>query len=177
MTDTNTPDRVMVDIETLGIEPGAAILSIGAVRFNDDGLGEEFYAEINLPSCQQAGLEIDATTLEWWLGQDDVVREVLTGGDDLGRVLRRFRVWLSNPDELWANSPKFDMAHLEAAFEAVDASPPPWDYDDLRDVRTVTNLPADVDVEQQGDEHDALDDARYQARQVIALLGALSSDE
>jgi len=33
------PTRVMIDIETLGLDPGAAILSIGAVRFSTAGSG------------------------------------------------------------------------------------------------------------------------------------------
>jgi len=55
--------RIMLDIETLGLEAGAAILSIGAVKFDTDGLGAEFSGEIDLESCQDAGLAIDAETL------------------------------------------------------------------------------------------------------------------
>jgi DNA polymerase III epsilon subunit-like protein len=73
----------MIDIETLGLGPGATILSIGAVRFSTDGLGEEFYREISLQSCQAVGLEIDADTLEWWLEQDGDVADILTGGEQL----------------------------------------------------------------------------------------------
>jgi len=35
--------RVMCDIETLGIEPRAAILSIGACTFDREGVGEDGY--------------------------------------------------------------------------------------------------------------------------------------
>ena len=31
--------RIMLDIETLGLDPGAAILSIGACTFDTDGVG------------------------------------------------------------------------------------------------------------------------------------------
>jgi len=166
--------RVMIDIETLGIEPGAAILSIGACTFDTDGVGETVEVSVDLESCQDRGLEIDADTLKWWLGQDDAARDVLTGGAALPTALSELRHFLdtNDYDELWANSPKFDMEHLEAAYDALDW-PTPWEFFRLRDVRTVTELPGAVELEQDGTEHDALDDAVHQAREVAATLREL----
>ena len=173
----DSSERVMVDIETLGIEPGSAILSIGAVRFGIDGLGEELYHEISLKSCQEAGLEIDADTLEWWLDQDDAVAGVLTGGDPLGEILARFRLWYHahDFDEIWAKSPSFDCEQLEVAFDAVGLTEP-WQFRDERDVRTLQSLPCAVEIEMDGDEHDALDDAKYQARIVSEAIRSLDSE-
>ena len=36
-------ENVMIDLETLSTESNAAILSIGAVMFDKEGLGETFY--------------------------------------------------------------------------------------------------------------------------------------
>jgi hypothetical protein len=83
-------DRIMLDLETLGREPGAAVLSISAVRFDADHVGETFARSIDLQSCEAAGLTIDAETLEWWLGQDAAAREVLTGGVPLADALADF---------------------------------------------------------------------------------------
>jgi hypothetical protein len=168
-------DRVMVDIETLGRAPGAAICSIGAVEFDERGLGEEFYREISLESCQARGLEIDAETLAWWLSQDAAVSGVLTGGESIRSVLFEFNHWYCAHefDEVWANSPSFDCDLLEAAYEAAGVSPVPWEYHEQRDVRTLRSLPCAVEVEMEGDEHDALDDARYQARIVSETLQSL----
>lgn len=165
-------ERVMVDIETLGIEPGSAILSIGAVEFAPGGLGDEFYREISLESCQDAGLHIDAGTLEWWLNQDDAVTGILTGGDPLEDVLGSFWCWFPDGAEVWANSPSFDCEMLEAAFDGVGMTEP-WEFHDERDVRTLRSLPCAAAVEMDGDEHDALDDARHQARIVSETLGQL----
>jgi len=164
-------NRVMVDIETLGLERDAAIISIGAVEFDTHGLGETFEASINLTSCQDAGLNIDAGTLEWWLEQDDVAREQLTGGDDLGRVLPKFVAWYRQCDaeEVWANSPSFDCEALEYAGDAVGVQMP-WQYYEERDYRTLTSLPVAPDAEQDGTEHDALDDAKHQARVAVTTL-------
>ena len=172
------PTRVMLDLETLGTDPGCVILSIGAVRFDSDGpTDDEFHKSISLASCTDAGLEIDVGTLEWWLGQDEAAREVLTGGHDLRETLHGFQTWYqyADPDEIWAFSPSFDCAILEAAYEAVDYRVP-WSYRDERCARTLAALPGAVRTEGEADEthHDALDDARWQARNVSATLRAIS---
>jgi hypothetical protein len=172
-TDGGTPEptRLMIDIETLGLAPGAAIVSIGAVHFHTDGLGAEFGASIDLQSCQAAGLDVDAETLQWWLKQDDGVRAQLRGGKPLGSTLAAFDRFYDdiNPDEIWANSPAFDCAILEAAYDAVEAEAP-WDFYERRDLRTLRNLGVEGNAEREGPEHDALADARVQAREAAALL-------
>ena len=164
----------MLDIETLGIEPGAAILSIGACTFDTEGVGETFEISVDLESCQDRGLTIEADTLQWWLGQDEPARDALHGGVPLATALSELRDFLDthDADELWANAPKFDCAHLEAAYDALDW-PTPWEFYELRDVRTVQSLPGAVELEQDGTEHDALDDAVHQAREVGATLREL----
>jgi len=170
MSDKHTT-RVMIDIETLGLEPGAALLSIGAVKFGADGLGDEFYREIDVRSCQRAGLTVDIETLDWHLSDCGTFDgRTLTEGVQLATALKDLRVWAETADEYWANSPKFDMTMLETAADAVDVAAP-WEYYELRDVRTVKNLPGVVEPEFEGTEHHALDDAKHQARLVAAVIG------
>jgi hypothetical protein len=165
-------DRVMLDIETLGLERGASVVSIGAVRFDSDGLGETFERTISLTSCQRAGLTIDAETLEWWLTQDEEALEQLSGGDSLATTLEAFSEWYGDADEIWANSPSFDCELLEAAYHAVDRDEP-WSFYEERDFRTISSLPVAADVEFDGVEHDALDDAIHQAKIVSMTLAGL----
>lgn len=174
MSDAAGPTRCMLDIETLGTEPGAAVIGIGAVLFDANGVSETFERSISTKSCQEAGLAIEADTLEWWLGQDDDAREVLTGGVNLSDTLCAFHSWYRGHDveEVWANSPAFDCVLLEAAFEAIDLEPP-WAFYEQRDVRTVKGLPVAATVENEGVEHDALDDAIHQARVVGETLRRL----
>jgi len=177
MTETHDtddePTRIMLDIETLGTEPGAAILSIGACTFDRDGVGETLHRSVGLQHCQAAGLEIDAETLQWWLDQDETAAvDLLTTGAPLTNVLEALQSFCAGADEVWANSPKFDAAILEAAYDAVDRGVP-WEFHELRDVRTLRALPGAVELEQDGTEHDALDDAVHQAREVAATLRAL----
>jgi hypothetical protein len=168
----------MIDIETLGIEPGAAILAIGACTFDADGVGETFEVSVDLESCQDRGLSIDADTLQWWLTNEVDATDLLAGGVPLPTALSELRDFLETQgyDELWANSPKFDMAHLEHAYDALDWVTP-WEFYQLRDVRSLQALPGAVDLEQDGTEHDALDDAIHQAREVGATLRALEGAE
>jgi DNA polymerase III epsilon subunit-like protein len=169
-------DRVMLDIETLGTDPGCAILSIGAVRFTADGLGDEFCESVSLSSCQKAGLTIDAETLDWWLDQDDDAQEVLTGGYQIENTLSNFRSWYGDADEVWANSPSFDCVIYEAACDALGADVP-WEFYEQRDFRTLKNLPGAAVVEHDGTEHDALDDARAQAKVAYKTLNRLQGYE
>jgi len=165
--------RVMLDIETLGTDPGAAILSVGACTFDTDGVGETLHRSVGLQHCEAAGLEIDAETLQWWLDQDDAAAvDLITTGAPLATVLENLTAFCDGADEVWANSPKFDGAILEAAYGALDW-PTPWEFYELRDVRTVRQLPGAVELEQEGTEHDALDDAVHQAREVAATLREL----
>lgn len=159
---TAIPSRVMVDIETLGLEPGSVITSIGAVRFTSAAVGQTFSRRIDIESATDAGLTIDGGTLQWWLEQSEDAREELHGDQPLRIVLEAFANWLGDVDELWANSPSFDCEHLEAAYDAVGLDVP-WDYYHERDYRTLSNLPVAPDIEQEGVEHNALDDAIHQA--------------
>lgn len=171
-TDIFDAPQIMIDIETIGLEPGCVIASIGAVRFDGHGLGDTFYKSVDIETCADAGLTVDAETLVWWLDQPDVTREQLRGGLALSNALVAFTHFCEATDagdqQYWANSPKFDMAILEAAYDAVDGdTAPPWEFYQLRDYRTLTALPDAQVTSNEGVEHHALDDAVHQAATVI----------
>jgi len=159
--------RIMLDVETLGTEPGCAIVSIGAVWFGPDGITNEWYRSVDVESCQDAGLTIDADTMLWWLNQDDDVREQLAGGEDLASALTQLATKLHPISQLWACPPAFDCAILEAAYDHV-GQPVPWKHYERRCYRTVRETVGLPDLERQGDHHNALDDARHQARRLVA---------
>jgi len=166
---------VMIDIETLGRDPGAAIASVGAVRFDhDDGVDEEFFESVSLADCQQNGLEIDAETVTWWLNQPATAREQLHGGQKLAWVLGKLKQFVDDAERVWGNSPAFDMVILREAYRAVDRECP-WEYWDERDYRTVREMARGrgewPDRDQQTTEHDGLDDARFQAEQLVRYWG------
>jgi DNA polymerase III epsilon subunit-like protein len=170
--------EIMLDIETLGTEPGAAIISIGAVAFDrEDGITDEFFRSVSLADCQAHGLEIDAETLSWWLNQPAQAREQLHGGLDLESSLRKLTAFVEGADAVWANSPAFDCVLLRDAYDAVGLSCP-WRYYVERDYRTVREeWPSWPDREQESTEHDGLADARYQAECLLDAMDGVASDE
>jgi len=168
-------DRVMVDIETLGLDVGSAILSIGAVRFAPGRVNNRAEWSISLESCQEHGLEMDAGTLEWWLDQGEEANRVLSGGKDLETVLTAFAEWFGDADEIWANSPSFDCEILEHAYSQVGVVEP-WEFYQERDFRTLDSLSVPPEMEQEGVEHDALADAVYQAKIASETLARIEGE-
>lgn len=163
----------MLDIETLGQDPGCVVLSIGAVAFDEDVLSEKFHERISIESCTDAGLEVDGNTLEWWLDQDEDAKEALKGSRPLQTVLEEFSIfYIENCDgNIWANAPSFDCEILKAAYEAVGEKPP-WEYYEQRCYRTMKNV-AGVSTVTGGTKHDALDDAINQAATLQKALNSI----
>lgn len=168
----------MIDIETLGTAPGSVILSIGAVAFDavTGEFGEEFYAAIDPQSAVSAGLTMDVSTLKWWMTQSEEARHAaFTGDRPLASTLGEFGDYVRRIDatRTWAKPPSFDLVLLEAAFRTCGI-PIPWHYRTPRDVRTLLDIsgtPAQTGV---GVAHNALDDARSQAADVINAVRSLA---
>ena len=72
---------IMIDLETLATSPNAAVLTIGAVRFdpfnNDIGnpTCEKLYIRVDLDSCDELGLEVNDDTIAWWAQQSKEAQE------------------------------------------------------------------------------------------------------
>lgn len=168
-------NNIMIDLETLGTRPTAAILSIGAVFFDKEGFGEEFYQTITLDSCTRAGLTISGDTFKWWMAQKAEARKALfESNHDLTSTLLRFDGWIhqhSNADKVlvWGNGADFDNAIMQHAYAAVDR-PVPWKFWNNRCYRTTTALLGKAPRNQEGVYHNALDDAKSQAKHLITVL-------
>lgn len=179
------PRHVMVDIETLGTEPFAPLLSIGACRFNmepemlpfSDPENDLFYQAITLESCLDVGLKPSAGTTLWWMGQSKEAQQVFNDPQAVGLpvALDAFTDWLnSQPDEIWGNSARFDLGLLSAAYRACGKLVP-WSHLRERCYRTMKSLPkvSDIKLVREGTYHNALDDAISQARHLRAVMAAL----
>lgn len=150
---------VMIDLETMGNGPTAAIASIGAVAFDPtqptltipNDMGEfAYYSPVDLQSCQQLGLTLDASTVYFWLQQSEAARnaiilpEVQRSGSNaieaksLPNVLTGFNTWLKSvkPERVWAWPPTFDLVILRSAYRACDIKPA-WHYTEERCLRTL----------------------------------------
>jgi len=183
--------HLMVDLETMGKKPGAPIVSVGAVFFDPASgkTGAEYYQVINLESSMSFGARPDASTILWWLKQSPEARSAIVVDDTVGLVeaLEQFLDFIaenaangSKNVQLWGNGSSFDCSLLEAAFELADTPfpIPHWNY---RDVRTVVELGKAVglnsryDIPFEGDQHNALADARHQVKYVSAIWQRLTA--
>jgi hypothetical protein len=171
---------VMVDLETMGTKPGAAIVSIGAVLFDSckQSLEKEFYCPVSLKSCMRYGLTVEADTVEWWLRQSQEARMAIAGGNglELDQALMEFAGVFRDQRELdlWGNGSDFDNMLLIAAYQRVGL-PPPWGTFRNRCYRTIKSLCPEVQMARMGTHHNALDDAKSQAWHLMVLLNKMSN--
>lgn len=165
-------NNIMIDLETLGTSPGSVIVTIGAVRFDRNGLKDEFYARIDAKSSVDCGLRLDVSTVMWWLQQGDEARKSLVQpGQPLKEVLQSFANWSSEPDTLWGNGASFDNSLLAEAYR-LSGVPQPWKFWNDRCYRTLKGIFPEVPFQRTGTHHDALDDAKSQALHLLEILKA-----
>ncbi len=161
-------NNIMLDLETMGTGANSAIIAIGAVRFDKDGIKAKFCATINLQSSIDFGLEIDANTVIWWMDQSDEARKAFKSGNNLSTVLLGFSEWIGDNARVWGNGAAFDNVLLSNAYKKTSL-PMPWKFWDDMCYRTIKNLHKDVKFERVGTYHNAVDDAESQALHLIEI--------
>jgi exodeoxyribonuclease VIII len=169
--------NIMIDLETMGTGPAAAIVAIGAVEFDlvSGELGREFYEAVSLPSSMESGGRVDADTVLWWLRQSDEARALFRApAHRLYEVLEQlafFMAEFAGPEvKVWGNGAAFDNVVLAGAFDRAGLDRP-WKYSNDRCYRTVKALHPEVPMERTGTHHNALDDAISQAKHLIVMIG------
>ena len=179
----------MIDLEMMGLIPGACIVSIGAVVF-DPRVGvvtkDTFYSELDYAAQQDDGFTINESTLAWWEEQSPQVRDALYGLDDLKDELKRLSAWLPKDCKVWGNGSIFDIAILEHAYR-VYKLPIPWKFWNVRDCRTVKDMfestrgGLSVAIGSGRDKknvaHNALNDAIHQAEYINKMWSKLVGEK
>ncbi|EGA1210201.1 exonuclease [Escherichia coli] len=176
---SRTCDHLMIDLETMGKNPDAPIISIGAIFFDPQtgDMGPEFSKTIDL---ETAGGVIDRDTIKWWLKQSrEAQSAILTDEIPLDDALLQLREFIDENSgeffvQVWGNGANFDNTILRRSYER-QGIPCPWRYYNDRDVRTIVELGKAIDFDArtaipfEGERHNALDDARYQAKYVSVI--------
>ncbi|EEW0269707.1 3'-5' exoribonuclease [Escherichia coli] len=171
--------HLMIDLETMGKNPDAPIISIGAIFFDPQtgDMGPEFSKTIDL---ETAGGIIDRDTIKWWLKQSrEAQSAILTDEIPLDDALLQLREFIDENSgeffvQVWGNGANFDNVILRRSYER-QGIPCPWRYTNDRDVRTMVALGLVMDFDArnvitfEGERHNALHDARYQAKYVSAI--------
>lgn len=166
-------NNIMIDIETMGTKSDAAIVAIGAVYFDNEGLGKEFYSVVDLQSCIDVGLTVDGNTIEWWIKQSEKAKDIFDKEkhfDYIETALEDLSAFVFGGSPLiWGNGSDFDNVILENAYKAIKCMEP-WIFRQNRCFRTLKNLYLDVQPpEDIGTAHNALDDAKWQATYTIKI--------
>lgn len=184
-----------LDIETIGTGPRAGILSIGCVHFHPDpdtlrqeriDARDEFYVNLDIEEQFNKGWcdTSDISALAWWMVQNETARTALFANyQDVVSALGSFSAWLqglrcgAENAYLWGNGNMFDNVILRNLYKSAGQEyPVHWKNDmDLRTLRlTADSLGYPYEEpELEGTHHNALDDAKYQARVIQSLMEAL----
>ena len=161
---------VMIDLETLATSTDAAILTIGAVKF--DPFGSElkepnmksFYVRVDLDSCDEIGLVTNDDTIAWWAQQDKSAQDEAFSSENRIHIRDAFEqlykfCW--GAQRVWSNGSGFDIIICETVFNRIQKAVP-WSFWQARDCRTAFDLGIDA-KRPPVLKHHALEDAWNQA--------------
>ncbi|ENA53050.1 putative exonuclease VIII, partial [Escherichia coli 2729250] len=136
---SRTCDHLMIDLETMGKNPDAPIISIGAIFFDPQtgDMGPEFSKTIDL---ETAGGVIDRDVIKRWLKQSrEAQSAIMTDEIPLDDALLQLREFIDENSgeffvQVWGNGANFDNTILRRSYER-QGIPCPWRYYNDRDVR------------------------------------------
>jgi DNA polymerase III epsilon subunit-like protein len=174
------PIHAMIDLETLGTNPSAVVLTIGGVKFDPNKISDtysEFYYRFDVDEQTTMGRTIDDATLEWWSKQEASVVEEALGDHNrtsVQEVMSALNKWSVGVDAFWCQGASFDIPILENMFRQLDHHIP-WAFWKVRDSRTLFQImPTDPRKEIEFEAHNALEDAKVQALCVQRTLQQLT---
>ncbi len=171
--------HLMIVLKTMGTSPDAPIISIGAIFYDPQtgDMGPEFSKTIDL---ETAGGVIDRGAIKYWCKQSrEAQSAIMTDEIPLDDALLQLREFIDENSgeffvQIWGKEANFNNVILRRSYER-QGIPCPWSYYNDRDVRTIVELGNSIgfDVRMtipfEGVPHNALDDARHQAKQVSAI--------
>jgi len=115
-------NSAMLDLETLSLEPDAAVLSVGVAIFTETEVIDTIGWALDLAEVDG---HIDMNTLKWWMHPDrDAARDASFKGTyhaaTVGFELKTFLA-KHDPKEYWANDPEFDLVVLKSWWKRQNA--------------------------------------------------------
>lgn len=152
---------LMIDVESLGKNLRAPLLSIAAVPFTMSGkVFAPFHCNINpFDGAWEKAFYIDGETLIWWLNQNEHARKALQDPAPmpLPAAIYQFEMFFETvkPAKVWARGPQFDLRLIEFASkiccslnEREEHSHMQFDWYNVRDERSYTlELPHEFPVQ------------------------------
>lgn len=174
-------EHISFDLETLGHTPTAPIIQIGAVKFDTKcGIYSEFKVNVDLKSLDKYNFTMDGETIKWWFSQSrEAIDKVITSKETvtLSYALHLFYKWIEKPADYiyWSHSifdPPILFNNNIQVGRNMEIS-----HKLFRDLATLSNIykvQTGTNIKDilffGGTQHDALDDARYQAVQILRMI-------
>lgn len=168
--------HMMKDYETLDTAPSAVAVSLGAVIFDINGIIREHEWIFDIQEQIEKGRTISGDTLAWWMNQTKEARDVFSAPAIIKTKLKDFHTQMRDfvgLDKLhvWGNGSEFDTSitlDLYRNHKEDFPYPPPWKFYNHRCYRTFAAMTGCKEfVPFEGVRHNALADARHQAKCVI----------
>ncbi|EOF6195901.1 3'-5' exonuclease [Salmonella enterica] len=175
-------NNLMIDLETMGKKPNAPVVSIGAVFFDPHSgeIGPEFYTAVSLESAMEQGAVPDGDTILWWMRQSPEARAAIcVDAMPIPAALSELTHFIGRHADnikymkVWGNGATFDNVILRGTYERAGKICP-WLFWNDHDVRTLVTLGRSIGFDPKkdmpfiGEQHNALADARHQAKYVSA---------
>jgi hypothetical protein len=142
---------IMIDLETLATSPNAAVLTIGAVRFDpfgddiSDPKCQKLYIKVDLDSCDELNLEVNDDTIAWWASQSKEAQEEAFNPEGRIHVREAFNQLYKfswGAKRVWSHGASFDTVICENIFRKLKKAVP-WKFWEVRCTRTLFDLGMD----------------------------------
>jgi DNA polymerase III epsilon subunit-like protein len=187
-------NRAMIDLETMSTRDDAAVISIGAVIFDEIQIIESLHLPLTMKGLRG---HIDPETILWWINQSKAAQDQTFCNERLLPHMAAFDLWQLcekyHVETFWANDPHFDFVILRNWWRRYREDAPimapigvelqplidrafPFKYNSPRSYKTVVELAKKYgftdamydDAKGEFTAHNAVEDAAAQARVVIA---------
>lgn len=179
---------VMIDLETLSVDSNSCVLALGAVYFNEEEIGDQFYQTIgsfkvkdgvmslddSLTAQVCKGATVDKGTMKFWLTQPQEIRASLEEpGGTTEEVLEAFYRFIKDKRNvrIWGNGADFDNVILRNLYIRHERIAP-WVFYHNRCYRTIKNFMPDLKASSEN-KHHALSDAINQVKHMQQILQVL----
>lgn len=182
--------RIAFDLETMSLEPTAAIVQIGASVFQGNyshDIDTLFNGYINPQHAEMLGT-VDKETMQWWDKQDPGLRRTVFGGtENPYEVLESFTKFVSNLCDgnfkrvkFYCKDISLDWCALRHAYEQTIGKFPfhyrsPQQHRTLQDVAAYVGLEYDSSIYVPAQAHNALFDAIAQGEEAIFIIESLAA--
>lgn len=166
---------LMIDIEAFADTPDSAPAEIGLIFFDRDDKSREFLSFRYQPSpitAIQLGFNVTPGTLKWWDDKGMTI-DMYAGEpfpDVLDEITRDIEMHGRKDLRVWSRGNSYDLSILKLGYSRTSKELP-WNFTLERDVRTW--LEGCQFKSPRKNDHDALDDARNQALDIVEATIAI----